>query len=41
MGNVLYAVNANNDLLWYRHEGYGNGKFEWTDGTTANGQADA
>ena len=30
MSMVLYAVNASNDLLWYNHEGYGNGKPEWT-----------
>jgi hypothetical protein len=31
MPGVIYAVNAENDLLWYRHEGVGNGKWEWTD----------
>ena len=30
---VLYAVNANNDLLWYRNDGFNNGKPEWTDDT--------
>jgi hypothetical protein len=28
---VIYAINANNDLLWYRHEGIGDGSFKWSD----------
>lgn len=31
MPGVIYAVNADNDLLWYRHDGVGNGNWEWTD----------
>jgi len=28
---VIYAVNAANDLLWYRHDGRKDGTFRWVD----------
>ncbi len=27
---IIYAVMDNSDLLWYRHEGRGDGSFRWT-----------
>ena len=30
---VLYAVAANGDLLWYRHEGRNDGSFNWAAGS--------
>jgi hypothetical protein len=30
---VIYGVNHNNDLLWYRHDGRGDGSFEWAEGS--------
>jgi hypothetical protein len=28
---VIYAITVGGDLLWYRHEGRGDGSFKWTD----------
>jgi hypothetical protein len=28
---IIYAINANNDLLWYRHDGRADGSFKWLD----------
>jgi len=28
---VIYAVADNNDLLWYRHDGRGDGSTSWTE----------
>ncbi len=28
---VLYALNDAKDLLWYRHDGYSDGSFRWSD----------
>src|SRR5258707_9997618 len=30
MGNVIYAVNYNHDLLWYKHNGYNTGTWDWS-----------
>ena len=27
---IIYAIDQNNDLLWYRHEGRSDGTFRWT-----------
>lgn len=29
-GAVIYAVPSNNDLMWYRHDGKGDGSFKWS-----------
>jgi hypothetical protein len=28
---VIYVIDAANDLLWYRHDGRGDGSFKWAD----------
>ena len=28
---VIYAIADNGDLLWYRHDGRGDGSFKWAD----------
>jgi hypothetical protein len=28
---VIYAIAENGDLLWFRHDGRGDGSFRWTD----------
>lgn len=28
---IIYTINANNDLLWYRHDGRNDGSFAWAD----------
>ncbi len=28
---VIYAINQNDDLLWYRHDGRADGSFNWLD----------
>jgi hypothetical protein len=28
-GGVIYTINDNNDLLWYRHDGFRDGTFRW------------
>jgi len=30
---VIYAVQENGDLLWYRHDGRGDGSFKWATGS--------
>ena len=30
---VIYAVRDNGDLLWYRHDGWGDGSFAWAAGS--------
>ena len=27
---VIYGVTTNGDLMWYRHDGRGDGSFRWT-----------
>jgi serine/threonine protein kinase len=29
-GGVIYAINQNNELLWYHHEGWQDGSVRWT-----------
>jgi len=28
---IIYTLNDNDDLLWFRHEGRNDGSFSWTD----------
>jgi hypothetical protein len=28
---VIYAIADNGDLLWFRHDGQGDGSFTWAD----------
>jgi hypothetical protein len=28
---VIYAINSQNDLLWFRHDGRADGSFKWAD----------
>ena len=28
---VIYAIADNGDLLWFRHDGRGDGSFKWAD----------
>ncbi|MEZ4888641.1 MAG: tachylectin-related carbohydrate-binding protein [Chitinophagales bacterium] len=30
---IIYATSTDNSLLWYKHTGYGTGKFEWSANT--------
>jgi Tachylectin len=30
---ILYAVQDNGDLLWYRHDGWRDGSFTWAAGS--------
>jgi len=30
---VIYGIDDNGDLLWYRHDGRGDGSFIWADGS--------
>ena len=30
---IIYAINGNNDLLWYKHTGWMNSSFQWGDKT--------